>query len=340
MSTTFVATMAEAYVRQGLPELRTLDPKLTTARPLAPGVLPCATNLDRTTVLQWFQAHTPIFVRHIHPVDVTVPITGQPGDLEALAAAAEPLLRAHPAGAAVAVQVRLFLEPGPACERAAVRERLDAVAASAGLVPVTQGADLILSVALHGGQALLGLSTPAENLSDWPGGEVRYRREEGQLSRAKFKLLEAFDTFGIPAPAGGRALDLGAAPGGWTSLLLERGLSVTAVDTGDLSEALLGHPALTFLKQNVEDVRFPPETFDLLTCDMSWNPLNTARMVARLAPSVKHGAHLVLTVKLMLENPTRTIRLVKEALATEFQVRRVKQLFHNRDEVTLLAVRR
>lgn len=340
MSTTFVATMAEAYVRQGLPELRTLDPKLSTSRPLAPGVIPCTTNLDRAAGLEWFQAHPPTFVRHIHPVDATVPITGQPADLEALAAAAEPLLRAHPAGVTVAVQVRLFLEPDPAYDRAAVRERLDAAATACGHSPVTQGADLVLSVTLHDDKALLGLSTPAENLSDWPGGEVRYRREEGQLSRAKFKLLEAFDSFDLPVPAGGRALDLGAAPGGWTSLLLEKGLQVTAVDTGDLGEALVGHPSLTFLKQNVEDVSFPPESFDLVTCDMSWNPLNTARMVARLAPSVKQGAYLVLTVKLMLENPTRTIRLVKEALAGDYQVLRVKQLFHNRDEVTLLALRR
>jgi hypothetical protein len=46
-------------------------------------------------------------------------------------------------------------------------------------------------------------------LSDWAGGVRRFAREEGQLSRSEFKLLEAFEVFDISVPQKGLALDLG-----------------------------------------------------------------------------------------------------------------------------------
>ncbi len=50
------------------------------------------------------------------------------------------------------------------------------------------------------------------------------------VSRAEHKLAEAIHVFGLDLRAGMRAIDLGAAPGGWTFLLAERGLDVVAVD--------------------------------------------------------------------------------------------------------------
>ncbi len=340
MNATFIATAAEAYIRQAIAELRGLDQQISALSPLSLGVVRFAASVDRSEFLARVKAREPVFVRHLHPVDMEVALSGEPADLDRLAEAGRSLLGADCGGRSVSVQVRRFGGGEGPVGRVEVRERLDSVVAEAGARPVTQGADLILSVTIAEHTACLGLSTAADNLSDWPGGEIRFRREEEQLSRAKFKLLEAFDRFEIPVPPGGKALDLGAAPGGWTSLLLEKGMQVTAVDTGEMGEAIRQHPQLTFLRKNVDEVDFPPDRFDLVTCDMSWNPLNTARMVARLAPSARQGAHLILTVKLMLQNPTRTIRLVGEGLSEHYQLLQTKQLFHNRDEVTMHLVRR
>ncbi|MFZ5823149.1 MAG: SAM-dependent methyltransferase [Bacillota bacterium] len=335
----FIATANAAYWRQALTELRGADTKLAAMRQLAPGVVRFSSSLSREEFLARLRETETIFLRHIQPVDLEAPLTGAEADLKSLAAAIGPVLASVRPGERIAVQVRR-LSGDFAYSRAAVKEALDPLIAAAGAHPVTGGADRILAIALAEGSAMIGAGTAEEQLSDWPGGEMRFRREEEQISRAKFKLLEALATFEVRFPDGGQALDLGAAPGGWTSLLLERGLRVTAVDTGEMADQLKGNPRLTILQKNVEDVAFGAESFDLITCDMSWNPLHTADLVLKQAVAVRSGAHGILTVKLMLENPTRTIRRVRELLEAEYRVVRVRQLFHNRDEVTMHLVRR
>jgi 23S rRNA (cytidine2498-2'-O)-methyltransferase len=49
------------------------------------------------------------------------------------------------------------------------------------------------------------------------------------------------------------------------------------------------------------------------------------------------GAKAVITVKLMHRKPLQSIREVKERLGTAFVILRSKQLFHNREEITLFA---
>lgn len=339
MNTPFLMTSSPAYQRQAIAELRAVDPKAGALAPLAPEVLRFTPTMDRDAFLKAFAAHAPIFIRHIHPADLVTP-----PDLGAITAAVGPLLASVRPGERIAVQGRKLGREEAGAEgaltRTTLKESLDALIERAGGHPVIQSPDRILSVSWDAEKAYTGLSTPAENLSDWTGGEVRFRREEEQVSRARFKLLEALARFHVRLVNDGHALDLGAAPGGWTSLLLERGMHVTAVDTGELAPTVRQHPFLTFRQENVEQVNFPPDTFDVITCDMSWNPLHTARLFARLAQSVKAGGEGVLTVKLMLENPTRTIRQVTEIVAESFEVLRIKQLYHNRDEVTLHLRRR
>ena len=342
MSATFVATTSPAYVRQALSELRAIDPGLRALGALAPGVIrfACSPQTEREGFLARLRSEEPIFVRHLHPIDRDVALVGGELDQATLLAAAAELFGTIEPGERIAVHVRLFREEGPGPDRGQVREQLAELVRRSGGEPVVQNPARILSVTADEAVAALGLAAPAENLSDWPGGEMRFRREDEQVSRAAFKLLEALERFGLEVGPGQEALDLGAAPGGWSHVLLQRGLAVTAVDTGELAPSVLTHPRLTFLRQNAETVQFEPQRFDLLTCDLSWNPLNTARMVLRLAPSARPGAHLILTVKLMLANPTRTIRQVSEILSEGFRLVQTKQLFHNRDEVTMHLIRK
>jgi len=133
-----------------------------------------------------------------------------------------------------------------------------------------------------------------------------------------------------------KALDLGAAPGGWTSVLVDYKVKVTAVDTGELDSELLDNRNVTFIKANASEVNIKEKDFDLITCDMSWNPYNTAKMLIEFKDNLKENGLVIFTLKLMHQNVSKTVREIKKSLSQDFKLLNAKHLFHNRREITLL----
>ncbi|MBE7680660.1 MULTISPECIES: SAM-dependent methyltransferase [Paenibacillus] len=280
----------------------------------------------------------PTFLRHIQPVQFQENTEDSDQAMEKLIA----FITNHTElnGTKVALQVRKtegsFWLENAASLKQWLTEKLDTL----GCEWVVRDADSVISVFAADHALYAGISRPEQNLSDWSGGAVRFQKEEGQISRAKFKLLEAEQTFGIDFASFHKALDIGAAPGGWTSFLLERGLEVTAVDPAKMDATLLESPKLTFLKKNAGDVRFREGEFDLLVCDMSWSPKLMSRLVSDLLYSLQSGGTAVVTVKLLHKKP---LALIKEVIDTfersRMQIQRSKQLFHNREEITLYMIK-
>ncbi len=62
---------------------------------------------------------------------------------------------------------------------------------------------------------------------------VHEAQKVGYRSRAAFKLMQLDDQYHFLKP-GQKVIDLGAAPGGWTQIAVERGCKVTAVDILDI----------------------------------------------------------------------------------------------------------
>ncbi len=180
-----------------------------------------------------------------------------------------------------------------------------------------------------------------------------------KVSRAEFKIREAFEEFGISG--NGIAIDLGAAPGGWSLFLHKRGYKVIAVDPAKLDYAAMksaGARVITLppggdvaksikrcdvlhIKAGFDDaLRMIPKTCaTLIADDMNLGPLASAAAVLEFVPTLTPHASLVLTVKCMSRNAPKFMREAKHALSGSFEVKSIKALPSNRQEVTLFASR-
>jgi 23S rRNA (cytidine2498-2'-O)-methyltransferase len=281
-------------------------------------------------------SNLPIFLRHIQPVQFQ-----DEGSVPALGRLAVYLSRqSQLEGCRIALHVRKsgssFWQESPGELREWLQEELKALEAEF----TVQEPEWVISVYADGDMLYAGVSRPEENLSDWNGGAIRFRKEDGQISRAKFKLIEAEKEFGIPFSSFKRGLDIGAAPGGWTSFLLERGIQVTAVDPAHMHESLKNYPGLKILRKNAGELKFRENEFDLIVCDMSWSPKLMAKLVTGLLHALEPGGTAVVTVKLMHKKPLAVIKEIIQMFEAErMQIQRAKQLFHNRDEITLYMIK-
>lgn len=182
--------------------------------------------------------------------------------------------------------------------------------------------------------AMVGALRVGQAISLAPGGRRRMGAPRSAPSRAAAKLLEAFDWIGRGPEPGDVCVDLGAAPGGWSQVLLERRCKVIAVDPARLAPAVARHRNLTHLKASAFEYE-PEETADWVFCDMAWRPLEVAAMLARWGRR-RHARFLVVNIKLPMKKKVEYIARVKDILETgNWRDLRVRQLYHDRDEVTL-----
>lgn len=214
-------------------------------------------------------------------------------------------------------------------------------AAGASLDDATAGLRLHLVFA-GASRARAGVSRRS-NSSPWPMGIPRLRLPREAPSRAVRKLAEAFLTLfdegelATRLKPGMRAVDLGAAPGGWSWLLASRGLDVTAVDNGPIDPAVLASGLVSHVR--ADGFRFrPPRPVRWLTCDMVEQPARIAELCARwLAAGDCHDAvfNLKLPMKRRLEEVERCRGIIAARLGGGGgHVLRMKQLYHDREEIT------
>lgn len=197
-----------------------------------------------------------------------------------------------------------------------------------------------------GATAFVG--TSAARPHDWPLGIPRLHMPRGAPSRSTLKLAEAFSTLldGQDAALlrpGLRAVDLGAAPGGWTWQLVQRGLRVVAVDNGPLKGAVATDPLVTHLREDGFHWR-PRRPVDWLVCDIVEQPIRIADLVAHwIADGAARRAifNLKLPMKRRYDEVQRCAQRIDEVLqraGTRYTLR-VKQLYHDREEVTAYLAR-
>jgi len=201
-----------------------------------------------------------------------------------------------------------------------------------------------LHVFFVGGRACyVGVSAVA-NSSRWLMGIPRLRMPSGSPSRSTLKLAEAMLEFvpGREFEPGASAADLGAAPGGWTWQLVQRGFMVTAVDNGPMDAALMDSGQVKHRRDDGFHYR-PADPVEWMVCDMVESPSRIAALVARW---IEKGwcqetiFNLKLPMKKRWEELLRCRDIIDEALGGRGYYLRFKQLYHDREEVTGYLARR
>jgi 23S rRNA (cytidine2498-2'-O)-methyltransferase len=199
---------------------------------------------------------------------------------------------------------------------------------------------LLVSICMAPGVTVLGAVHAREALSLAPGGRRRMRRAGESPSRAAMKLEEALDGMPFEPGRGDVCVDLGAAPGGWTQRLVSRGAKVIAVDPARLMPELASNPRVRHVQESAFAFA-PEEPVDWLFCDMAWRPLEVAQLLAKWG---RRGwaSHLVANIKLPMKDKNPILLRVRHTLTEDggWKGLTVRQLYHDRDEVTVTAHRR
>jgi 23S rRNA (cytidine2498-2'-O)-methyltransferase len=207
-----------------------------------------------------------------------------------------------------------------------------------GIELTRSGQDTVVSCFASRKALVLGVNHRDLSLSDWPGGRMRLARSDDRLSRSEFKLEEAIQTFDLRLPEGGKALDLGASPGGWTRILRQYGQEVWSVDPGELDLRIandrkihhIGTTAGEFFRRN--QIRF-----DVVVNDMRMDQVLSARVMLDAIPHLRRGALAIVTLKGGGRNPLDAARRGMDVLRKEYDVLHARQLHHNRNEITVVA---
>lgn len=199
------------------------------------------------------------------------------------------------------------------------------------------GADFILQIYCPVVDDLwFSISRVDDGVSLFEGGFRPMKTLAQAPSRSASKLEEALNLMGLHPSPGETAVDLGAAPGGWSLVLARYGAHVKAVDHAELT---LG-PKVK-LKGRIEHIKanglkfMPEEPVDWMVCDMVMGSQETLKILAKWLDA---GAmrHFIVNVKLPKQGPWKGVSEAIQLTKTinDFKVG-VRQLIHDRSEITI-----
>jgi 23S rRNA (cytidine2498-2'-O)-methyltransferase len=198
---------------------------------------------------------------------------------------------------------------------------------------------LLIALCVAPGVTVVGGVAAKEAVSLASGGRRRMKRAGESPSRAAMKLEEALDSLPFEPGRGDSCVDLGAAPGGWTQRLVARGARVVAVDPARLMPELASNPRVKHVQESAFSYA-PDEPADWLFCDMAWRPLEVAQLLAKWG---RRGwaSHLVANIKLPMKDKNPLLLRVRQVLTEDggWEGLTMRQLYHDRDEVTVTAHR-
>jgi 23S rRNA (cytidine2498-2'-O)-methyltransferase len=348
---TLLVTAQPEFIGEAVAELKRIDAQLTDTEEITPGIMLCLIP-GVSKFMQRAARKDLTFARHIAPVQAIISLSNTERDMGKIATtiAQLPTFGLLERGIHFSVQSRFVQTEKsqgqkPFSTGQLNRTLAEAFAEESGSIESINKPQVVISILCTMTSAYLGISAAEENLSSWPGGARHYAHTDDQVSRAEFKLLEALEVFGVSLPSEGWALDLGSAPGGWTRLLLEAGLQVISVDPAKLDSRLMGYSRLKHYRgyaENYLDEAIKKRiTFDIIVNDMRMDARDAARLLVEAAACLTGNGFVISVLKLPHMtpdfDPLAVLNNALHILRERYGIVQARQLFHNRQEVTIFA---
>ncbi|WP_290518242.1 23S rRNA (cytidine(2498)-2'-O)-methyltransferase RlmM [Alcanivorax sp.] len=177
------------------------------------------------------------------------------------------------------------------------------------------------------------------------GGVLRLRLPAEAPSRSALKVEEALIRFFGSADAlnARTAVDLGAAPGGWSWQLARRGIRVQAVDHGKMDPRLLDEYPVQHVSGDAFTWR-PRSKVDLVVCDVVDKPARTLQHMEKWLTQGWANAALF-NLKLPMKRRFQETWQLLEKLTTAMErmehlgepVIKAAHLYYDREEITVWA---
>lgn len=275
-----------------------------------------------------------IFVRHIYPVTEKFKSTL---DLEVIISAILKNIDLLDKTLSFSVQSRIVSKESFPLKQFEINDAISSRLVVEGFILGITNPTQIISICITPTHEYIGFSLAKHNLSNWSGGKIRFQKDENQVSRSEFKLLEAFNVFDINAKNGGLALDLGASPGGWSKAISEMGMKVISVDPAPLNEVLSKNKNISPIKSTAQNFfKNNKEKFDIILNDMKMDVNESIDIMILAKEFLKKDGFCIMTLKLPASNQQKKAYKSIEILEKYFKVLYARQLFYNRSEVTVV----
>lgn len=193
-----------------------------------------------------------------------------------------------------------------------------------------------------------------------------YKSLSSGISRAEFKIMEAFDSFKINLKNGKIALDLGAAPGGWSTFMAKKGLKVIAIDQGELNSKrilelgiayspmlnnatnsktydktikLMPYQILHIKKkfQEASKLILAYNKISLIACDMNVSPEESGNAILLFKDRLLSKGIIIFTIKCKTKYAKKYVEEAISSISPYFDIKKIIALPSNRQELTLFA---
>ena len=176
----------------------------------------------------------------------------------------------------------------------------------------------------------------------YPLGLAKVDIEERMPSSAYRKLMESVECMGVCPTQTTVVVDLGACPGGWTSVMRRYfDCRVIAVDRSELDPVLMKDPMTTFIKGDAF-VYEPPSKDDVdywMISDVIAYPERTTELLTRWCTN-KWASNMVVTMKFQGNEPDfDELNTAVQSVEKLGYHCRVKHFFNNKNEVTFMVSR-